>query len=135
MDQQTALERLAKRAARAPRAPAPIHTDASLLEDVERVLQGERAIDVIEMHIDDEAVQEISTAASVGSGVAKGVGRHHPTEDEQLKKILKRLEGYKRHEGLSELRPYHVVQFAEESGLPESLGEKLLDYLKRRGDV
>jgi hypothetical protein len=136
MDQRTALHLLAARADRAPRRPLPALTDTQLNEGIERYLAGDREIvDLVEMHVDDEAVHELSTAASVGTGPDRSVGRYHPDEDKQLEKILAQLEGYKRRMGLSEMRPGQIRQCVEDLGLPERMGEMVLEYLRRRGDV
>lgn len=136
MDADSALRRLASAAPHAARRPLRALTDEALNESVERYLNGEWDVrDLVEMHVDDVAVQELSTAASVGSGPDRGLGRYHPDEDKQLEKILSQLEGYKRRMGLSEVRPSTIRQFAAEYGLPESLTDRLVEYFRRRGDV
>lgn len=136
MNHRSALQRLAAAAARAPRAHLPILSDEQLNEDIERFLGGEwEGRDLVEMRIDHDVVKELSTAASVGSGVSQGLGHGRPDEDKQLEKLLGQLEGYRRRLEIAEMRPKDVRQFAVELGLPEHVGEALLEYLRRRGDV
>jgi hypothetical protein len=100
-------------------------TDQSLMD---RVIRGEWTVnDLIE-----SAVNEISTAASVGSGSDRAIAAVppvYPFKDNKLEKLFKEFEDYLHRTKKSPTKD-NAIQFAERRALPESVERKLIDWIR-----
>lgn len=126
MNLSSAIDRMYATSLRAPRTTPRVLTDVALDEAVDRCLAGKwSAEDLIETRVD-----ELSTAASVGSGPARALRMSDEDEKETLEKLLAQFEGYRRKMGLTEVRTRDIHQFLDAMSLPERLAETFVAYLK-----
>lgn len=115
----------------------PVVLSEDILEKLNLCVEGDWSFeDLIESQVDDSAIQELSTAASVGSGTELPLGKDEE-EDEQLEKLVPQIEVYRRRQNLPEgkLLPKHVRHFCEGLGLPEGFSERAVKYFKGKGYV
>lgn len=81
----------------------------------------------------EAGVDEVSVAASVGSGPDRAIGmvRPRPFKDDALERLFKEFEGYLQRTQ----RPpttAEVYQFTQDRALPESVETKLRDWIRRK---
>lgn len=128
MDVKSAIDRMYVVSLQAPKSVPVLLDNARLNEAVEHCIAGQwNTEDLVEAQVD-----ELSTAASVGSGAAQVLRMSDEKEKETLEKILAQFEGYRRKMGLTEVRTKDIYQFLDALNLPERIVETFVDRLKSR---